>query len=437
MVPPMADRRLAVLCLAGSALFACAAFAALEGSYILPQDHPAIGYATAPLHDPVSSLQAQLKAGKVKLEFDAQHGYLPAVLGALNVPVSSQVLVFSKTSFQAPRIAPRTPRALYFNDEVSVGWVPGGDVVELASLDPERGVVFFTLDQERLSKPSIDRRGECLQCHASGGTVGVPGLVVRSVFPELSGMPLFHAGGYVTDHRSPMEERWGGWYVTGTHGSQRHLGNAIARNKDNPREMDREQGANVTDLRERLDTGAYLSPHSDIVALMVLEHQTRMTNLITRVGWETRMALHNQRALNKELGEPISQMSDSTRRRIDSASAELVKYMLFLDESLLTGEVRGTSSFAAEFEVRGPRDRRGRSLRQLDLHRRLLRYPCSYLIYTAAFDAMPLEARESVYRQLYALLTGREKSALSVDDRRAILEILRDTKPTLPAYFKS
>jgi hypothetical protein len=176
--------------------------------------------------------------------------------------------------------------------------------------------------------------------------------VVRSVFPEASGMPLFQAGGYVTDHRSPLEERWGGWYVTGTHGAQRHMGNSVSTNRENPREIDREKGANLTDLRQRIDTGAYLSPHSDIVALMVLEHQTRMTNLITRVGWETRMAMHNQRALNKELGEPLEQISDSTSRRIDSASAELVKYMLFLDESLLTSDVRGTSTFAADFETR-------------------------------------------------------------------------------------
>jgi len=421
--------------IAGIALLAFSAFADLDGSYILPIDHPSIQYATTPTRDPVTRLQSRLKSGKVTLEWDPQHGYLPAVLNALNVPFSSQILVFSKTSFQAPRIAPRTPRALYFNDEVSVGWVIGGDVVELAAVDPQLGVVFYTIEQDQSAKQSMDRRGECLQCHASGGTLGVPGLMVRSIFPEASGMPLFHAGGYVTDHRSPLKERWGGWYVTGTHGAQRHLGNLTVVDKERPRDLDTDKGANITDLKGRFDTGRYLTPHSDIVALMVLEHQTRMTNLITRVGFETRMALHNQFALNRELGEPADQLSDSTRRRIDSAANELVKYMLFLDEARLDGPVTGTSTFTADFERRGPRDRRGRSLRQFDLKQRLLRYPCSFLIYSEAFENLPGEARDRIYKRTHAILTGAEPSLMSAPDRRAVLEILRETKRDLPEYW--
>ncbi len=396
------------------------AIAGLDGSYIVPLDHPAIQYATAPLHDPVSRLAARLKSGAASLDFDVRHGYLPAMLKALEVPVSSQVLVFSKTSFQATRIAPRTPRALYFNDEVSVGWVQGGDVVELAAQDPELGVVFYTLDQEQVARPRIERRGECLQCHHSGSTLGVPGLVVRSVYPEPGGMPLFHAGGYITDHRSPLSERWGGWYVTGTHGSERHLGNQTVADRDNPRGIDKDQGANVTSLDRRIDTGAYLSPHSDIVALMVLEHQTRMTNLLTRAGFEARMAIYNQRALNRELGEPVDQVSDSTRRRIDSAAAEVANYMLFRDEAKLGAPVAGTSPFAAEFAARGPRDRKGRSLREFDLKTRLFRYPCSYMIYSPAFRALPPILREGVVSRLRATL---------VEIKRAdVLEILTETK---------
>lgn len=411
------------------------AFADLDGSYILPTDHPAIQYATAPLNDAITRLQERLRTGKVSLQFDPNHGYLPAMLKELNVPLSSQVLVFSKTSFQAPRIAPRTPRALYFNDEVSVGWVIGGEVVELAAVDPKVGVVFYTLDQEKVTRPTIDRRGECLQCHASGGTLGVPGLVVRSIFPEPSGMPLFHAGGFVTDHRSPMNERWGGWYVTGTHGTEQHMGNVTVVNKDNPRDIDGAKGANVTDLKGRFDTGAYLTPHSDIVALMVLEHQTRMVNLITRVGYETRMAVFNQRALNKELGQPVEEMSESTQRRIRNAAAELVKYMLFEDEAAMHSEVKGTSGFAADFERAGIKDRRSRSLRDLELKTRLLKYPCSYLIYSAQFDALPGLAKAAVYERLYRILTGRERSVHTVAERTAVLEILRETKRDLPGYW--
>src|SRR5689334_10146127 len=286
-----------------SAVAAAFAFADFDGSYILPLDHTAIQYNTAPVTDRVFSLQQQLREGNVRLEYDDRHGYLSAVLRALNVPQSSQVLVYSKTSFQAPRISPRTARALYFNDDVFVGWVPGGDVVEIAAMDPLQGVIFYTMDQGTGSKPRIDRRDECLQCHASGGTLGVPGLMVRSLFVERSGMPIFNAGGFVTDHCSPLSQRWGGWYVTGTHGAQRHMGNVFVEDRDHPDEIDREKGANVTDLKGRIDIGNYLAPSSDIVALMVLEHQTRMTNLITRVGWETRLAMSDQKAINQALKE--------------------------------------------------------------------------------------------------------------------------------------
>ena len=423
-----------------AAVVSAFAFADFEGSYILPLDHAAIQYNTATVTNPVAGLQQRLREGTATLKFDGRHGYLNAVLKALNVPVSSQVLVYSKTSFQAPRISPRIPRALYFTDDVFVGWVPGGDVLEIASVDPSQGVVFYTMDQEAGPKPRIDRRDECLQCHASGGTLGVPGLVVRSVYVEQSGMPLFHAGGFVTDHRSPLSQRWGGWYVTGTHGSQRHMGNVFAEDRDHPDDLDRERGANVTDLKGRIDIENYLAPSSDIAALMVLEHQTRMTNLITRVGWETRLALSDQRAINLSLKEPEDRIGESTRRRIDNAAEALVKYLLFRDEAALKSPVKGSAAFAREFEARGPHDAAGRSLRELDLTTRMFRYPCSFLIYSEAFDALPAVVRERIYRRLWEVLTGADQTPvyaqLTAADRKAIYEILRGTKTSLPEYWR-
>jgi hypothetical protein len=417
------------------------AYADFDGSYIVPRDHAAIQYDTAPVSDRAAALQQKLRDAKLKPEFREAHGYLDAVLKALDVPVSSQVLVFSKTSFQAPRISPRMPRALYFNDDTYVGWVPGGDVVEIASVDPRQGVVFYTMDQDAGPKPRIDRRDECLQCHAAGGTLGVPGLVVRSVFVERSGMPLFHAGGFVTDHRSPLKQRWGGWYVTGTHGAARHMGNVFAEDRDHPDDLDREAGANVTDLKGRIDTGMYLSPGSDIVALMVLEHQTRMTNLLTRGGWETRMAIAEQQAINKAVGDPPDRLSDSAKRRIDNAAEAILKYMLFTDEALLDAPVKGASSFAAEFAARGPKDKTGRSLRDLDLTKRMFKYPCSYLIYSPQFDALPAPLQDRVYRRLFEIVSGADHTPayarLTAADRRAILEIVRATKQGLPDYWKS
>jgi hypothetical protein len=415
------------------------AIGGLTGSYLLPVDHEAIQYSKAPVDDAVSRLQRRIDSGEIKLKSDDSFGYLRSLLRALDVPESSQVLVFSKTSFQAPRIAPRTPRALYFNDRVAVGFVRTGDVLEFATLDPKQGVVFYTLDQEPSAHPQFDRRDTCLQCHQSGGTLGVPGLVVRSVFPDRSGMPLFHAGTFVTDHRSPLKERWGGWYVTGDSGSQTHMGNAIVEDRNQPDQLQSEGAQNLADLHTKIDTGAYLTPHSDIVALMTLEHQTQMVNLITRVGWEARLAQFESAAINKALGRPADELSESEAHRIDSAVEELVEYMLFSGETRLTCPIKGTSDFAAEFAKVGPKDAAGRSLRQFDMQARMFRYPCSYMIYSEAFDGMPVAARGRIYRRLWEVLTGKNTSApfahLSPADRRAIYEILRATKPGLPSYW--
>lgn len=411
----------------------------LDGSAVLPLDHPAIQYNKSAVSDPVARLQGRLNSGEARLAYDAEFGYLPSILRELDAPVSSQVLVFSKTSFQATRISPRTPRALYFNDRVSVGYVHGGDVLEFASFDPRQGVIFYTLDQERAAKPKFDRQDQCLQCHASGATLGVPGLVVRSVFPERSGMPVFQAGGFITDHRSPLTERWGGWYVTGSHGEQLHMGNTVVEDKEKPDQFDRRNGANVSDLTRRFDTGAYLSPHSDIVALMILEHQTRMTNLLTRIGWETRMAIQEQESMNKAFQEPAGTMSESTERRIKRPVEELLRYMLFVDEPSLTASIHGISGFANDYQKLGPKDPAGRSLRQLDLSKRLLKYPCSPLIYSEAFDALPPVAKEHLYRRLWQVLSGEDRSPvfarLPETDRKAILGILRATKKELPEYW--
>lgn len=415
--------------------------AGLSGSYLLPIDHDAIQYSKAPVDDAVARLQRRIDSGEVRLTADDNFGYLRSVLRALDVPESSQVLVFSKTSFQAPRIAPRTPRALYFNDHLAVGFVRTGDVLEFASLDPRLGIVFYTLDQEPSAHPRFERRDTCLQCHQSGGTLGVPGLVVRSVFPDSTGMPLFHAGTFVTDHRSPLKERWGGWYVTGTHGSQTHMGNAVVEDRNQPDVLSTAGAANLTDLHAKLDTGAYLTPHSDIVALMTLEHQTQMVNLITRVGWEARLALYDNAAINKALGRGPNEVSESATHRINAAADELVEYMLFSGETRLTAPIQGTSGFAREFSSLGPRDGQGRSLREFDMHTRMFRYPCSYMIYSEAFNAMPEVVRDRIYRRLWEVLSGKDSTApfahLSAADRKAIYEILRATKSGLPSYWTS
>jgi hypothetical protein len=406
-----------------------------------PFEREPIDYLSAPVQDPVARLQERLDRGEAKLTYDkSRGGYLASVLEALGVPTSSQALVFSKTSFQAPRISPRTPRAIYFADDVYVGWCRGGDVVEISAVDPKQGAVFYLLDQDTSIAPRFERQTHgCLSCHASPKTKDVPGHLVRSVFPDPGGMPVYNAGTFLIGHESPMDERWGGWYVTGTHGDARHMGNAVVRDRKDPEGLDREAGANVTDLTDRFDTRPYLEPHSDIVALMVLEHQTQLHNLITATNYQARLAQHYEKGINEALGRPADAMSPSTARRYEAPAEELVKYLLFAEEAPLPAPIQGTSGFVSEFAAQGPRDAKGRSLRDFDLTTRLFKYPCSYLIYSEAFDALPDPARAYVYRRLEEILTGRDQSPafarLTPDDRRAILEILRDTKPGPPASW--
>jgi hypothetical protein len=402
-------------------------------------DRPPINYSTAKADNPVTRLQERVDAGEVKLPFADEFGYLPAVLKELKVPTSSQMLVFSKTSLQRDHISPRTPRAVYFTDDVYVGFCRLGELMEVAVADPQLGNVFYTVTQEPAAKPKFQRQTEnCLSCHLSRHQ-GIPALTVRSVYPDREGNPILSGGSFRTDHASPLKERWGGWYVTGTHGNQAHLGNLILPRRSVPEDLVNDTGVNVTDLKGRIDTGMYLTPHSDIV-LMVLEHQTEMHNRIAAANYQTRLAHRDADVINELDNAPRGRLTDGTARRVDAAAEQLVKYLLFAEETRLTEPVKGTSPFAEEFEKRGPFDNRGRSLRQFDLQTRLFKYPCSYLIYSPAFDGLPESVKERAYRRLWDVLTGKETGKdyahLSADDRQAIKEILIATKPGLPGYWK-
>ena len=385
----------------------------------LLRNHSAIRYDSTQTNDPIARLNERLKSGEVTLERRGPSGYLQSVLEALHVPVESQLLVFSKTSFQAPKIGPKNPRAIYFGDTLAVGWVRGGEVLEFVGQDPTQGSVFYTMAQAN-DKPVFERNDACVSCHASETTHYVPGMFIGSVFPGVDGTTMYGPA-YTTDHRSPFEIRWGGWFVTGTHHATRHMGNAVANDPADLTSMITPESVHVTNLEGRFDPTGYLSLNSDLVALLVIEHQAKMLNLITRVGWETRIG-------EKESG-----------RTIDQAASELVDYLLFVDEAPLPGPIAGTTKFAEVFSAQGPRDSRGRSLRALSLETRLLRYPCSYLIYSEPFDSLPARAKTAVYGRMWEILSGQERdqryAVLTPADRRAILEILSETKPDAAAYF--
>ena len=407
----------ALTVLAATALLA----QARPDAFGVPLTHPAIEYGTRPTHDRVARLNDDLARGSVHLPFDAANGYLRGVLAATGVPVSSQLLVFSETSAQAAHISSKNPRAVYFDDDVAVGWVRGADALELAVHDPEQGVVFYTLEQKESATPRFTRDNSCLLCHDIWETFGVPGFQVLSTFPMEN--EKAYASGLVTDHRTPFTERWGGWLVTGAAAPTHHYGNLpVVR----PVTSHAPPLAPIlTNVRDQFDLTGYPTDTSDVVSLLVLEHQTRMANLITWLGWESRVATAS------------GPLSTSGKKRLDYVASQVVDYMLFVDEAPMVRPVRGTSGFAEHFAARGKTDSKGRSLRQLDLQTRLFRYPCSYMIDSTAFAALPAAAKQAVYTRLWAVLSGADRSlpyqALTSADRQAIIEILRDTHVDLQA----
>jgi hypothetical protein len=392
----------------------------------------AVGFAAEPA-DPIARLQRRIDRGEAQLSFDAEHGYLASVLRELKIPVASQGLVFSKTSFQSAKISAQTPRALYFNDDVYIGWVQDGDVIEVAAVDPREGPVFYTLPQQKQAEPKFIRQdAACMQCHQSPQTAELPGFLMRSVFPDGNGQPIFSAGTFVTTDQSPFKERWGGWYADGKIEAHASMANAICNDPNHPGNF------TPTDLKA-FDLSAYLGSHSDVVALSVLAHQTRLHNLMTQARDTTLAALRQQADMAQLVGTNDDVLKESTRKRIAYACEPVVRATLF-SEAVFSSPIAGSCDFASSFQSLGPRDHLGRSLRDFDLQHRLFRYPCSYLIYSEQFDALPDEAKRVIYRRLWQILTGRdasrEFSRLTDNDCDAIYAILADTKRDLPDYWK-
>jgi hypothetical protein len=399
-------------------------------------DEP-INYRSDDVNDPVAKLEKQIENGEATLAFEGDNGYLKSVLKLLKVPVESQTLVFSKTSFQYPKISADHPRALYYNDDIYVGKVHDGKAIEIVSFDARQGAIFYLLDEHKADKPVFQRAElDCTQCHIAAGTRGVPGVLLRSVYANPTGTLIPGAPTFITDQDSPVPERWGGWYVGGKPGATSpSMANAAVTEST-------AAARTLAPLGQPYQVTEYLLPGSDAVSLLVLAHQTQMHNLITLTNYKTRIALYN---LSKQAADAPSgaALPDATRRQFERPAEQLLRYLLFANEAPLAGldpQSLAASPFAKEFAARGLRDAKGRSLRDFDLKQRIFRYPCSYLIYSDAFDAIPEPAKSYVYHRLLQILSGQDQSddfaRLSAADRRAVLEIVLETKPGLPPEWQ-
>jgi len=395
--------------------------------------------ASPPTH-PTSAIVKALESGELRNTAD-DLAFLRQMLQITGTPEASQVLVFSLTSHQDAIIRRDNPRAIYYSDEAYIGYVPGG-VIEYSDVDPTVGTGFYVLDQTEEKSPLHLRNTEsCLLCHEGGRTEYNRGLMVRSVFVRGNGFPYTNSGSFMVSHDTPMENRWGGWYVTGEHGDIRHMGNVVATdNGENTRaSIDRNAGANITDLSPYFNPAKYLSTGSDIVALMVLEHQVEMHNRLTQGGIVVNEQTARSASIAKSLGEEFDPAaSDTLQLVIRSRADKILRHMLYVDEITLTNAIHGDEAFITQFRANRREDAAGRSLKDFDLSTRMFKYRCSYMIYTQAFEQMPELLKTAVYERLAAGLkrdsTDELFKHLDADEREAIDTILRQTHAGFAAH---
>ncbi|HZM01579.1 MAG TPA: hypothetical protein VFC44_01025 [Candidatus Saccharimonadales bacterium] len=399
---------------------------------------PPINYSDAKPEEVVTRLEAGIITGKVKLA-GTDRQVVQTLLRLLHVPIASQLLVFSKTSFQKDIISPDHPRALYYTDNCYVGWVPGG-LVEVVAIDPKLGPIFYSFDPRGLSaekKPEFSRESFCLRCHGGNFIEGIPAVFARSLFADKEGEPIFRQGSEVVDYRTLFSERWGGWYVTGQHGSTVHRGNVYASEDGDQLVFNPALGANVTNLSRYFDTSDYLTNTSDIVSLLVFEHQLAMQNALTRAGINCRHMLDYQKRLQVDLKEPapsdIEPSFDSVRKVFDHSADDVVDTLLFKDEAVMPKTLIGSVAFQKVFTGNAPRAPDGSSLKDLLLSEHLFKNRCGYLIYSDSFLSLPPPLKHRIYARLDHALDSKHPnprySYIGDAERQRINFILRATHP--------
>ena len=394
-------------------------------------DMPPLRYSDTAATDPLALLASGSPPGMVPCDAKAPLDRLRFVLKLLDVPEESQVLVFSKTSKQITLIHPGNPRCLFFNEDSYVGYVPGGDI-EVITHDPVLGAVFYLIssgDEAQTLRISRDT-SQCLSCHGTARTESVPGVLVRSVFPDASGQPLFSQGSFLIDHSSPIRERWGGYYVTGQ-SSLPHLGNRTF--EETPDRVFPEKPMQLSSVEGRIDTSRYLRSTSDIVALMVLEHQCQVHNTMAAAAVNYR----RMRWLQQSLDPAADPDAGSAGRYADEAAARIVKLLLFDNEAELGEDgIAGNPAYQDAFVRRFPKTKDGRSLADFNLYDRLFKHRCSYMIYSAAFRALPERIRSAALGQLHEILTSEPTPGnhpdIKASSRRRIASILSETLPGWP-----
>jgi hypothetical protein len=387
-------------------------------------DRPPHRYWERTPSDRFSRLRPDLESGRVALDRDSELAFLASLLRALEVPAGSQTLVFSTTSLQLGLISPRRPRAIYFNEDTYVGYVPGGKI-EVISLDPDLGGVFYIFPIPRETAPlAIERATTCMNCHAGEDTREVPGLVIKSVIPGPRGGSLTAYRTGDTGHHLPLAERFGGWVITGLDPAAAHHGNVTGQlSAEGLRTFPVEPG-------KTFDWGGYLVPRSDVLAHLLHEHQAGFVNRVVEGTYRARAA----RAARSESLDP------SRVEELDRQAREIARYVLFADEAPLPqGGIQADPEFRGQFLASRKATAAGAALKDLDLKTRLFKYRCSYMIYSPVFAGMPDDLKFRVFTVMRgALDPGHSDPAfgyLAAGEKSAIRQILNETLSGVPQPF--
>ncbi|WP_386820319.1 hypothetical protein [Luteolibacter algae] len=382
-------------------------------------DLPPINYSDTAPSDRLARLSANLPDSLLQQSSTLE--LLKLLLEELEIPVESQVLVFSKTSLQNGLIHPRNPRSLYFSENAYVGYVPGGDI-EVIVEDAVLGPVYYLVRSNTKGLVIERDTSNCLSCHGTGRTEGVPGMLIRSVFPDSDGHPLLHLGTEDTTHESPIEERWGGWYVTGN-SSLPHLGNRVYTSEGSTKPEMQE----LDDLRSVIDVSKYPRPTSDIVALMVLEHQCRMHTLLNAASMNYRRTHYFSQSL-----DPTADPNEGPAGRVAESWAEkIVECMFFKNEADLEDGAEGDPAFQRAFVSRFPKTSDGETLAEFRLYGRIFKNRCSYMVYSDAFRGLPLAVKALVLGKMKKIVANDDPDFdwISGSELRRIDSILSETLP--------
>jgi len=387
-------------------------------------EEPPHNYWTARAADPATELHRKLERQEVTLAADADpKTFLRAYLDALQVPVSSQVLVFSKSSLQRTVVHGRNPRAMYFNEDTYIGWMPGG-LIEVTGIDPVLGGVFyiFKVPDKKETVPVFERRERCLGCHAGGPTSFLPGLMVQSLFTGEDGRTYGEAGAHNGGHHTPFATRWGGWYVTGAPAEMKHLANVFTTRSG--------EQISAGEMEKIMPAGTHLAPGSDVLAMMLHDHQCKAVNVLMEANYRIRTVLHKAGG-EKPVAERSIPSDDMEMAR--SQAEKVARFLLFTEEVALPAPVTGDAVFKKDFAANHKADKAGRSLKDFELKTRLMQHRCSYMIYSASFRGLPAAFQNMVFSELRRALTagGDEGLAahLPAPERQAVHAILTETLP--------